>query len=502
MSKKIHNFFHKTLNYSAALHLSFIILAFCLLRVPSVIEPYWYGDEGVYQVLGIAMNQGRTLYMDIWDNKPPLLYIIYAVFNGDLFYIRFLSLVFGALSVVAIFLLANKLFKKKLSVYISTAIYALIFAVPLVEGNIANSENFMLLPIIMAFYLVTTSFGNRKKFIFSAVAGILLSIAFLIKIVAIFDLAALLITVFILRFYEDMTLNEKNIKTQIKNIITSIEQETLLVISFALPIIFTALYFLAIGAFPDFYKATFSQNVGYVGHGNFLFFPMGLLFLKLSVLIFLILLAIRYRKVLGISGIVVLIWLSFSAFNAFFSQRPYTHYLLVLLPSIALFVGYIIENKKVIKFTLPLLFILIILIQQNFRLNLKRIPLYYSNYLTFILDDKSVDNYQAFFDKNTPRDYEIARFIRMKTQDSDSVFIWGDSPQIYALAGKLPPGRYAVSYHITFYKDAIEETKKDIDRKRPKYIIQTKDTSDIYNFLDNYDLRYRMGSIKIYERQS
>lgn len=501
MIRKTFNVLNQTLNYFETLVLSFIVLIFCLLRVPSVIEPYWYGDEGVYQVLGIAMNQGRLLYAEIWDNKPPLLYIIYALFNGDLFYVRLLSLIVGALSIVAIFLLASKLFKNKLSVYISTVAYALIFAVPIIEGNIANSENFMLLPTIAAFYMIVAS-SQKKKFMYTAIAGILLSIAFLIKIVAIFDFAALFVTIFVLRFYEDLRINKENIKKQIKNITTSIEQETLLIISFASPIALTALYFLAMGAFSDFYRATFSQNVGYVGYGNYLLFPMGLLFLKLSLLIFSILIIMRYRKILGPAGIVILIWLSFSAFNAFFSQRPYTHYLLVLLPSLALFLGFIIENKKLTSFTVPLLIILLVLVFGNFRLNFKKTFLYYENYLAFIVDGKSPEAYQVFFDKNTPRDYEIARFIESKTGEQETVFIWGDSPQIYALSGKLPPGRYAVSYHITFYKDAIEETKRDIESKKPKYIIQIKESPEISNFLDRYEFRYRIGDVKIYERQS
>ena len=63
-----------------ALFISVVVLIFSLLRLPSVIEPYWYGDEGIYEVLAQAMNQGRGLYSGIWDNKPPLLYIIYANF--------------------------------------------------------------------------------------------------------------------------------------------------------------------------------------------------------------------------------------------------------------------------------------------------------------------------------------------------------------------------------------------------------------------------------------
>jgi len=39
-----------------------LISIFILLRLPSLVEPYWYGDEGIYQVIGKALNSGRVLY--------------------------------------------------------------------------------------------------------------------------------------------------------------------------------------------------------------------------------------------------------------------------------------------------------------------------------------------------------------------------------------------------------------------------------------------------------
>src|SRR3990167_2443375 len=113
MNGKLVKFFHKALDYKYSLFVSTVILVFILLRIPSLIEPYWYGDEGIYQVIGQAMREGRTLYSEIWDNKPPLLYIIYALFNGDLFYIRAASAVSGVLSIIFFFLLAKKLFKSR-----------------------------------------------------------------------------------------------------------------------------------------------------------------------------------------------------------------------------------------------------------------------------------------------------------------------------------------------------------------------------------------------------
>ncbi len=498
MKKKSSGFIKNSINSKHTLILSAIILLFSLLRVPSVVEPYWYGDEAIYEVIGYALRHGRLLYQGIWDNKPPLLYLIYALFSGDQFYVKVLSIIFGIGAVISVYLLAKKLFKNDWAVFTSTGLFAVIFGLPIIEGNIANAENFMLFPIIAAFYFALIAIENKRIFLF-ILSGILLSLAFLTKIVAIFDLAALIVIVFATRFMGEIALDEKSVHKEIKSAILGLEQEILLFIAFIVPITFTVVYFFAAGALSDFFLAVFSQNVGYVGYGNYFLFPMGALFIKVGLLIFAVLLSYRYRKNIGKTGLVIFIWLAFSIFNAFFSARPYTHYLLVLLPSFSLFAGYIIDQKKLIKLTIPLFIIILFLVHQNFNFYTK-LGDYYHNYFMYI-DGGSIEHYQRFFDSKTPRDYELASFIKLKENASDTIFLWGDDAQVYILSGKVPPGRYAVSYHITFYKNAITETKAALQKTHPKYIIQTKDSAVADNFLDKYDLKYKIQGANIYEIQ-
>jgi len=108
MIKKIDEFLESTLRGKDFIFLPIIAFVFALLRLPSVIEPYWYGDEGKYEVIGAAIREGRILYSQIWDNKPPLLYIIYAIFSGEQFYVRLASLAVGFLSVIVFFIISKK----------------------------------------------------------------------------------------------------------------------------------------------------------------------------------------------------------------------------------------------------------------------------------------------------------------------------------------------------------------------------------------------------------
>src|SRR6185437_4735919 len=139
-----------------------ISFLFVLLRIPSLFEPLWYGDEGVYQTIGMALNHGRLLYRDIWDNKPPLLYLVYAVLQSDQLLVRLANIAAGLLSLVFFFLLSQKLFEKKYLQYITTSIFAVLLGIPLLEGNIANAENFMM-PCILAAALITFVVSLKKK---------------------------------------------------------------------------------------------------------------------------------------------------------------------------------------------------------------------------------------------------------------------------------------------------------------------------------------------------
>jgi hypothetical protein len=493
-------------------HLLGISLVFFVLRLPSLIEPNWYGDEGIYQVIGKALSQGRLLYSQIWDNKPPLLYLTYALFKGDQFQVRFFSLIVGLISVWAFFTLSLILFKNYKASMLSTVVFAILFSLPLLEGNIANAENFMILPIIGGGILVYI-FSEKKtlntkyqilntKYSIPILAGVLLGIAFLFKIVAVFDLAAFCVFLFI-----SYLKPSGGTRSRIKNkplsgwLIANLKSILPLIIGFLVPLTLTFLFFISQKALGDFTKAVFFSNVGYVGYGNKLIIPQGLLILKLILLALFSLVLLLKRNTLSKPEIFVLAWFSFSLFNTYFSGRPYTHYALTLLPSFCLLIGTLLTKSTKSRLPLFILLLLSILFVNNtFKFNIKRTISYYSNSVSFLTGHKSVNSYQTFFDHKTPRDYEIASFIKNHTGLKDNVFLWGDSAQIYALSDKLPPGRYTVAYHITQYANGIKETQHVIDKSSPKYIITLPESSPLPFYLHNYNSKFIVNEATIYER--
>lgn len=472
--------------------LVFTCFFFFVLRLPSLFEPYWYGDEGIYQALGLRINNGGLLYRDAFDNKPPLLYVFYSFFNSDQFMVRLGNLAFGALAIIAFYFLAKKLLKQKFAVFFSTGFFAFMFGIPLLEGNIANAENLMLFPLILAGFLIFSSMGRIKNRLFFF-AGILTGIAFLFKIVAVFDFAAF----FLFLLFSDISFNFSKLKNK-KYLLGILDKTGVFTLSFIFPIAITALYFYIAGAFPLFLKATFLNNVGYVGYGNKFIIPQGLLILKLVILFLFSLFIFIKRKSLGANGVFIFLWVGFSLFNAFFSQRPYTHYVLVFLPSFSLLLGFFLANKRWQKFSLIFILILAYLILKNFHLYDKVIP-YYKNFLSFANGEKSLKNYQAYFDGRTPIDYQVAQYLLPRV-GSENIFVWGNNAQLYKMLGKLPPGRYTVAYHIIGYKDGPENTKEGLTRTNPKYIIVMPNVKTYPFSLENYRQSAILSDVTIYER--
>ena len=471
-----------------------ISVVFFFLRFPSLFEPDWYGDEGVYQAVGMGISSGRILYRDIFDNKPPLLYLFYSFVSSNLFEIKLLSLVFGILSVLVFFLLAKKLFQNRGISFLATSLFAVLFGLPLIEGNIANAENFMLFPNILAGYLMLGYLDGKKsgknRLFF---AGLTLGLSFLIKVVAIFDFAAFFLFMFFL-------FNRKKVRDLLnfKTLLNEIKPFYPFISGFAAPIILVALYFLANNAFSPFITATFFSNIGYVNYGNQFIIPQGLLLLKLFILSLFVILIYKKR---GLSNefTFISLWFSFLLFGSFFSQRPYTHYLLIFLPPFCLMFGLIFLKKKFSKFALILTVLSLILVYSNFTFFNKTVN-YYQNFISFITGNKSVSSYQAFFDSNTPRDYEVASFINLYAKEKDNIFVWGNNAQLYYLTEKIPPGKYTVAYHITNYKDGMSNTDKALSLKKPEFIVIMPNVP-VYPFdLSNYFERANLDGVLIYEK--
>jgi len=476
--------------------LLFLVL---LLRIPLLFEPFTYADEGIYLTLGQALRKGLVLYRDIHDNKPPLLYLV-AALTGSFSVYRLVYFLWGLATIGVFYRLAAILFlKNQKAIITSTSLFAVLTSLPMFEGNIANAENFMLLPILAGFYLIFKFLNQptaKAKFSWPwFTAGLLFSIAVLFKIPALFDfLAALMICL--------LLIETKTIKTIIFHLFS-------LMIGFLTPLFSTFVFFGLKQALGQYLTAAFSQNLPYLSSwgnsaveisGFSLSFIFRLLFLTLLLIILFI-----FRQKLSLAFKIIIIWFSTSAFAALLSIRPYPHYLLQILPSFSLSFGLIfLKENKLVK-VIPLILLLFFIFIFKF-FNFWYYPnwAYFKNFYQYALKIENKQNYLAYFGPQTKSLYQTADFIRTHTSPEEKIFIWGNQPSIYALARRLPVGRYTVAYHIIDFK-AQTETLNVLRFQPPRWLIVSQDENQAFPQLedfinDDYLLFQKYGQLQIFYR--
>jgi len=460
-----------------------IILAVVLfLRIPSFFEPFNYGDEMIYLSLGEAVRRpDMVLYRDIHDNKPPLLYIFAAV-AGNVFWFRVILAFWSFATVIIFWKLSEALFPKNIRLQkMATWIFAIFSTIPLLEGNIANSEVFMVGPTMLAFYLLLTKSLKPKMLLFS---GVLFSIASLFKIPAAFDVPVIVV-------YWAIFAKKINFKTVGK--IT--KQALILAIGFATPILISILWYWYHDAFSEYVIAAYLQNVGYLSSFRPddvvepFFVRNGPLLIRAAVVGLGSLLLYFSRKKLSRQFVFVSLWLLFSLFAAALSERPYPHYLIQVLPSVSILFAMLFSLKN-IEQSLTII-PLTLAFYVPFYFNYWRYPVfpYYTRFLKFTTGTISKDQYFDGFDKAVNRNYKLTEFINNAVPNDDSLFVWGNSSSLYALTRRLPPIRFVADYHIKDFSSKDDVINK-LEIVPPKIIVVLPDADSFTQLYELLTTRY------------
>lgn len=244
------------------------------------------------------------------------------------------------------------------------------------------------------------------------------------------------------------------------------------------------------------------SNVGYVGYKNVFIIPQGLLISKLILLGAWCLILFLKRQKFIFSTLFILLWLAFSLFNSFFSQRPYTHYVLVLIPAFSLLVGklYLERKTKLVSYLVLTLVVGVLVLHYFDHWNLSKTAAYYTNFISFATGHKSVTQYDSFFDRRVIRDEEIIRYLTNHKKSGDTIYVWGNDAQIYPLTETLPPGRFTVAYHVLGSKEYTKETGEAIRKVKPKYIVILRDVPTYPYPMYNYRQVLSIENADIYER--
>jgi 4-amino-4-deoxy-L-arabinose transferase-like glycosyltransferase len=471
-------------------------LVFLFLRLPLIFEPLTYGDEGIYLALGQALRKGRVFYLNIHDNKPPMLYLLAALGNNFRNY-RLIYLIWAEIGFFLFYFLARALFpKKRVGLSLAVFSFAILASIPLLEGTIANAENFLIYTSMGAFLILVT---QKKKSWAFFLAGFLFGVSALFKIPAGVDLVAAVIVFFLLQ--------EKNLKKALGFFLRG--KFWLLVAGFLAPLLISLGYYFQKGAGPAYLRAAFGQNIPYLSSWvqdkpQAFSLPLPLILRGLAVLALVVILFLfRNKKNSSLVFKLTTVWFALTIFAALLSSRPYPHYLFQAVPAICFSVGLLFSNDKIARLLLPAFFLMILLIFVRFNYYHYPTLAYYNNFYSFALGKKNASEYLRFWGDHVEDLYQAASFIKSRTRENEEIFIWGDQPSLYPLSERLPVGRFTTAYHVKDFDKGYQETSKSLFANPPRlFVVFKNEEGSLKNLLpflkNNYYLLKTIGEIKIY----
>jgi 4-amino-4-deoxy-L-arabinose transferase-like glycosyltransferase len=428
-------------------------------------------DEGGFAYMGYSWIKGTPLFSDYVDVKPPLVYILYGVFES----------IFGATSKgihtgLFIFNLGFTItfyfyIKQKFSfgtAMISSLVFILLSSLPNVFGFAAHATQLLLWPTIGGIWLLDYSLKQTKIF-WLIPAGILLGIAFLIKQQAI---GFMLFAGFYLTYI--ILIQEKNWK---KWLVSGF----ILTFSAVLPYILCILWFYASGRLNNFWYWTYTWPSQFAATqtGNTEIFNMmyGMVTRNIENFWYLGLVGVilsffdkwpMENKVFA----VLLTLFGFAALSVGFHYYP--HYFVLLLPAISLGVGlafHFVYSK-------------LNLVTQNTMLTYPVFTvvffmMFYTHYKPqkdYFTKTKKEDIVRNVYGTNPFQEsYVVGNKIKSMSKQGDSILVLGSEPQLLFYS-QLP----SISQHMHYYQlvdggsqnDSLQtELITKVEKSKPQYLV-------------------------------
>ena len=463
-----------------------ILAGAMFLRVPTLFEPYWYGDEGIYLTLGQAINKGLKLYSQIHDNKPPFLYLIAAVAGGGLFWFRFIAAIWNVVTVVVFAKAYRAIFGEKHRLeWGAVVIFALLTNLPTLEGNIANAELFFLLPTLAAVAVLWKKSGMAEVFL----GGLLVGLGSLFKIPALLEAGVW--TIFWLT--EVLQKKMKSKDWLLKSAVLGAGALLPLVLSFG--------YWGRGEAKIAYLSAILGQNINYLSTWK----EGGVFDLKVRVAVAMVILGaiVMSAKKLGGRGVLITVWWVITLFAALLSGRPYPHYLLQMAGAITMGIALMTEGNRWERMVLSALMAILVGAVVGFKFWVYPVAGYYANFLKWATGQQNKQAYFEWFGPTVTRDYQIATLIWAQSKSEERIFVWGDTPMIYALSRRLPATKYTAKYHIESFGAQVQ-TIKEITTREPKYIVTTDNPENLPGLLhvlnDKYMLEEEIEGARVYRK--
>jgi hypothetical protein len=393
-------------------------------------------DEGEYAYTAQRWLKGGIPYQDNFDQKPPGVFMAYAVFlwigGVSPAAIHWGAQLYTLAAITVVFLLGRKLFSAPAGLLAATLL-AFMTTHPSVFGNAANTETFLMLPTTAAF-LTALRAVERDSLTWGFLTGLLGGVGLLFKQIALFSL---LFTAALLLWGCRRRLSQ----------VAALGLGVLVVLGAV------CAAFAFAGAWHEFYDCVIGHNLSWAGRIPLALYPAvfwsqfrGVVVAFWPVFVFALagclpLLHGEDKPRRSSSGLVVL-WLLFCCAGAATGGAFYPHYFIPALPAVALLAGFGMTlvfppGRSAIRGALPYLACAGVI---GYALWVE-LPIYspgsHEAKCAHIYGSDTFQHSRA-----------VADLVASLTQPDDPVFILGSEPQILVYAQRRSASRYKVVYPL------------------------------------------------------
>ncbi len=419
-------------------------------------------DEGEYAYSAWLLREGNVPYKDSFLQKPPMIVYVYALGQildpNSVVPPRLLASLFSILTVIFTGLVARELYGRKAG-WLAMGISLPLSMLPLLLPYAANTEKFLLLPMVICLYIFVAS-GARARWWQWIVAGMSAAAAILFKPIAVLPLSILFFW-----WWGDTWLSEGTQWLAVRN-------AGLTAVGALIAGCIVLAYFVFRHAFSDLIECTFTYNYQYAlaGSGQIRRLPgmFWSLFKQSWPAVFLLVFYVFHRSPRWI----LMSSLLLAAFAAA-STDPNGHYYLLTVPFLAImsasgldsFLRWFLakvqheKRKRVLGFVVPAMIIGLLLVPSLERMVLQPEGLC-----------SEVYRGNPFVESET-----VARHVRELCSPHDSIFVAGSEPQILFYAKRKSVTRFDIMYPLAIPTPLARQYQNDLERtlknSRPSVVV-------------------------------
>lgn len=472
--------------------LALTLLSLLLLGLPILSYPLG-GDEAMFAIAAETLMRGQHLYLDIWDLKPPAIYLLYAglfsIGGVNATLIWCFDLAWTLLTCFLIYLLGSRMYNSGVGLVAAFAYGTAYF--PYDYANMAQTDSFMVLPIVAAIYFAYRSRdGHSGSWMFAA--GLMLGLSFWLKYTGVVFVPIVVLVLLWPKVARDGFFGK---------VLAGIAGFLLVAAAFLAYIFFNGIW--------SGFIATLAANTGYNNYGfggtlgqavtrlleGILLFHIGLWLLALVPLIK----DLRSGKagllsLKGSANLLLWLWLVLAFAALLIQQKLYPYQWIPMLAPLSLITarGFfaVLEwprwsdaiprlNPRLLR---PLLLVLLLLIVGS-RI-LKEDLILYPQFIAYSTGLISESEYALNFGSrasggsaNLDR-ITVAHAIVANTQPDQKILVWGYVPEIYWLANRQPASRFAFNYPLVapwYPGEWKQEFMNTITANPPAYFIIVHD---------------------------